>query len=147
MRYSEAGLGRVFVIRLEDGDRLPETIESFAREKNLFRGLCILIGGAGGGSRIVVGPEDGEVIPPVPMILPLSGVHEVAGVGTIFPDESGNPSLHLHAAFGRGEQVRAGCVRPGVDVWKIGEVVILELTGSSSQRKKDPATGFSLLSP
>ncbi len=147
MRYSEAVLARVFVVRLEDGDRLPETIEDFAREKKLLRGICLLIGGAAGGSRVVVGPEDGEAVPAVPMVLPLAGVHEVAGVGTIFPDESGQPVLHLHAAFGRGEATRTGCVRPGVDIWKVGEVVILELTGSASYREKDPTIGLPLLAP
>jgi hypothetical protein len=53
-------------------------------------------------------------------------VHEIAGVGTIFPDESGAPVLHMHAAMGRDGVTRAGCIRPGIEVWQLGEVVILE---------------------
>jgi predicted DNA-binding protein with PD1-like motif len=80
-----------------------------------------------------------------PMELVLDNVHEFAGVGTIFPDESGRPVLHMHAACGRGDQTRTGCVRAGVDIWHIGEVVIMELTGNEMARKKDPVTGFDLL--
>jgi predicted DNA-binding protein with PD1-like motif len=147
MRYAEAGLGRVFILRLEDGDSLPATIENFAREHHLARAVCFLVGGVRGGSRLVVGPEDGDEMPPLPVTISLDGVHEAAAVGTIFPDEDGNPSLHMHAACGRGERTVTGCVRPGVDIWKVGEIVLLELTGASSLRKKDPETGFTLLSP
>lgn len=147
MRYSEAGMGRVFVLRLEDGDRLPETIEEFASGKGVLRALCLALGGAGGTSRLVVGPETEEEMPPRPVVLPLDGVHEIACVGTLFPDEEGRPILHMHAACGRGDRTVTGCVRTGVDIWKVGEVVILELTGTGARRSKDPGTGFTLLEP
>jgi predicted DNA-binding protein with PD1-like motif len=147
VRFSEAKTGRVFIIRLEDGDRLPDALERFASEQGIDRAVCFLIGGAGDGSRIVVGPEDGAVLPPAAMVRALCGVHEMAGVGTIFPDEQGRPALHLHAAFGREGETRTGCVRPGVDIWKVGEVVLLELLGGSARRERDPETGFSLLRP
>ena len=35
MKYSEAKQGRVFIIRLEDGDILHESIEAFAREHSI----------------------------------------------------------------------------------------------------------------
>ena len=147
MRYSEAGLGRVFIIRLEDGDTLPGTVEDFARAHGVERAACLLVGGAKGGSRLVVGPEKGDVMPPRPVTIPLEDVHEIAAVGTLFPDEEGNPSLHMHASCGRGREAVTGCVRPGVDIWKVGELVLLELTGTSAAREEDPETGFHLLSP
>lgn len=147
MRYSEARTGRVFVVRLETGDRLPDAIERLAAEQGVARGYLVVLGGAEDGSRIVVGPEDGAAIPPVPMIHQIAGVHEIAGVGTIFPDAQGKPSLHLHAALGRGEAAVAGCTRTGVDIWKVGEVVLVELLGSEARREIDPATGFTLLEP
>ena len=33
MKYSQASLGRVFVVRLEDGDIVHECLERFAREQ------------------------------------------------------------------------------------------------------------------
>lgn len=147
MRFSEARTGRVFVVRLEDGDRLPESIEKLAREQGVERGFLVILGGADDGGRVVVGPEDGAVAPPVPMIHALAGVHEVAGVGTIFPDAAGRPSLHLHAALGRGDAAVAGCARAGVGVWKVCEVVLVELVGSGARREVDPSMGFALLEP
>ena len=145
MKYSSATLGRALVVRLEDGDVVHECIEEAARAEGIARAAVILLGGAGGGSRIVVGPEDGEASPVVPMERVLHDVHEMAGAGTIFPDESGRPVLHLHAAFGRDDQVTAGCIRTGVKTWIVAEAVVIELTGSEATRRVDQATGFELL--
>lgn len=147
MQYAQGSLGRVFVIRLEDGDRLPDCIETFAREAGLQRGLVALLGGAGAG-RLVVGPEDGAAEKITPMLRALEGVHEAAAVGTVFPDESGAPKLHMHAALGRGDDVLAGCVRQGVDVWKLAEVVVIEIEPDDEEamrRVKDPVFGFEVL--
>jgi predicted DNA-binding protein with PD1-like motif len=51
----------------------------------------------------------------------------------------------MHASFGRKTNTVTGCVRMGVDVWQIGEVVILELAGSSAKRAKSKDTGFEFL--
>ena len=79
------------------------------------------------------------------MVTLLKGVHEGTGVGTIFTNEQGKPKLHMHASFGRNDTAVTGCVRMGVDVWQIGEVVILELTGSTAKREKNKETGFEFL--
>ncbi len=145
MQFTEAKLGRIFVLRLHDGDRLPDVLESFAAEKNVSSALCFFLGGAKEKSRVVVGPKDGNAVPPEPMITLLQGVHEVQGVGTIFTDEEGKPKLHMHASFGRNENTITGCVRMGVDVWRIGEVIMLELTGSAARRAMNRETGFEFL--
>lgn len=145
MQYSEGTIGRVFTLRLEDGDKLPDTLETFAEEKEIYSAACWYVGGMHEGS-VVVGPEDGDARPPRAMLHTLDGVHEAAAVGTIFRDEEGSPRLHMHAALGRGGETRTGCVRPGVHTWVIGEVVIIEICGVEMGRKLDPETGFSLLS-
>ena len=145
MKYSTAQLGRALVVRLEDGDVVHECIEEAARAEGIARAAVILLGGAGGGSRIVVGPEDGDASPVVPMERLLHDVHEMTGAGTIFPDESGRPVLHLHAAFGRDDQVTAGCIRAGVRTWVVAEAVVLELSGSEATRRVDASTGFEVL--
>lgn len=143
MQAAEASLGRVFVLRLGDGDRVPGCIEEFAQGKGVLRGFCLLLGGVGGGT-MVVGPEDGDAARITPMVAALAGVHEIAAVGTLFPDESGTPRLHMHAALGRGGAPVVGCVRQGVDIWRLGEVVLVELLGSM-RRAVDPAFGFEVL--
>jgi predicted DNA-binding protein with PD1-like motif len=145
MQFTEAKLGRVFVLRLHDDDHLPDVLESFAADQNVKSAICFFLGGAKDNSRIVVGPRKGNVVPPEPMITLLEGVHEACGVGTIFVDEAGKPKLHMHAAFGRKEETITGCVRMGVDVWRIGEVVMLELTGTVAHRAVDKETGFEFL--
>lgn len=147
MKYSEAKFGRVFVLRLEDGDVLHESIEAFAVKEGVKAAGVLLVGGADEGSRIIVGPEEGRGAIIEPMEYILGGVHETAGVGTIFPGKDNKPVLHMHASFGRCGETRTGCVRSGVKIWHIGEVIIFEISNSKAIRKKDKITGFELLDP
>ena len=146
MKASEGKLGRVFVIRLEDGDVLPGCIEKFAEKKGISVGHAILVGGIGEG-QIVVGPRYSHKMPPEPMLLPIDGAHEVAGVGVLAPGEDGKPVLHMHAALGRSGQTMAGCLRPGVTTWMVGEVILYEILGARVVRLKDKKSGFALLQP
>lgn len=143
MQAAQGTMGRVFVLRLEDGDAIPGSIEQFARDNGVSRAHVSLLGGLGRGT-LVVGPEDGDAMPVTAMAHPINAVHEAAAVGTLFPDEAGEPRLHMHAALGRGGETRTGCVRQGLDVWKVCEVVILEIVGTM-RRVKDPQFGFELL--
>lgn len=145
MEYESASLGRALVVRLEDGDVVHECIEEAARAEGIARAAVILLGGAAGGSRLIVGPEDGAAVPVVPLQRALHDVHEMVGAGTLFPDATGRPVLHLHAAFGRDDRVTAGCIRAGVTTWVIGEAVVIELAGSEARRRRDDVTGFELL--
>jgi uncharacterized protein len=145
MDYTEAKLARTFILRLHNNERLHEVIEKFATEKQVQSALCFFLGGAQDQSKVVVGPKDGNAMPPQPMITLLKGVHEGCGVGTIFTDEENKPKLHMHASFGRNDSAVTGCVRMGVDVWQIGEVVILELAGGTAKREKNKETGFEFL--
>ncbi len=147
MKYTEAKFGRVFVIRLEDGDIVHDAIEGLAVENNVSAGALVILGGADKGSRFVVGPEDGRSEVITPMTKLIENVNEVAGVGTIFPDENNKPVLHMHMACGREDETITGCVRTGVKVWHIMEAVLFELTDVSAIRKFDSVTGFALLSP
>jgi predicted DNA-binding protein with PD1-like motif len=144
MKASEGRLGRVFIIRLEDGDRLPECLERFAAEKGISTGYVILVGGIGSG-RVVVGPESSEERPPRPMLLPVSGASEVAGVGVLAPDREGKPVLHIHAALGRSGQTMTGCLRYGVDTWLVAEAILYEITGAQARRVMDEENGLELL--
>lgn len=145
MDYTEAKIGRIFVLRLHQNECLHEVIEAFAVKKQIKNAMCFFLGGAEDKSKVVVGPEDGKIMPPNPMITILQGVHEGCGLGTIFVDETDTPKLHMHASFGRKNTAVTGCVRMGVNIWLIGEVVILEMTGGSAKRVKNKETGFELL--
>ena len=147
MQYSQANYGRVFVIRLEDGDILHESIEQLAKDENIRSAALVAVGGADQGSRLVVGPEAGRAVDIQPMHHVLENVHEIAGTGTLFPDDEGQPVLHMHLACGREDATVTGCVRSGVRVWHVMEVILFELLDSDAQRVYDKETGFKLLQP
>lgn len=144
MKATEGRLGRIFVLRLEEGDTLPACIEQFAEEKGVACGQAVLIGGVGSGN-IVVGPRRSAERPPEPMLLPVDGAQEVVGVGVLAPGEDGKPILHMHAALGRSGNTMAGCLRPGVTTWLVGEVVLYEILDADVARVRNEESGFALL--
>jgi uncharacterized protein len=146
MKSCQGRLGRVFIIRLEDGDVVPHCIELFAEENGISVGHVILVGGIGGGE-VVVGPRRSDERPPEPMLLPVDGAHEVAGVGVLALGDDGKPHLHIHAALGRSGKTTTGCLRPGVTTWLVGEVILYEIVGAKVTRVKDAESGFTLLEP
>jgi len=147
MKYSEARQGRIFVVRLEDGDIVHEEIERFAKEQSITAAVLIAVGGADSGSKLVVGPDQGRTSPILPLEHILDNVHEIAGTGTIFPDGKGNPILHMHMACGRKASTATGCVRSGVKVWHVMEIILIELVDTTATRVLEPETGFELLQP
>jgi len=147
MKYSEAKQGRIFIIRLEDGEIIHDQIERFARDHAIYAAAVIILGGADKNSRIVAGPEKGRVYPVNPMEYMLKDVHEAMGTGSIFPDEEGNPVIHVHMSFGRKDESLTGCIRSGVKVWEVMEVILFELIDTDSKRILDKKLGFKLLEP
>lgn len=147
MKYSEAKYGRVFVIRLEDGDPVQQTLEQFAREHGIRAAAVLILGGVDAGSAIVVGPEQDRVQPVTPVQHVLDRMHEIAGVGTIFPNTDGRPVLHCHIACGRQTTAVVGHARSETKTWHVLEVILLELLDTTATRVLEPAIGFELLHP
>ncbi|MCP4395471.1 MAG: DNA-binding protein [Alphaproteobacteria bacterium] len=148
MKYSEAKQGRIFVIRLEDGDIVHECIEHLAIKNNIKAGYLIAVGGADKGSTLVVGPKDGRSTTISGMLKTIEDdAHEIVGTGTLFPDDTGNPVLHMHMACGRENKTITGCIRPGVKTWQILEIILTELTDTKAVRLMDNTIGLKLLTP
>jgi predicted DNA-binding protein with PD1-like motif len=145
VKWSEGRVGRVFVLRLEDRDTIPECIEAFARDHDVNEAVCVALGGIGSG-KVIAGPEDADATPITPLVEAIENVHETAAIGTIFPSEDGTPRLHMHGALGRSGRSRTGCFRTGVEVWKTFEVVLVEISGTGMRRRFDPSSGFEVLS-
>ncbi len=146
MKACQGEMGRVFVIRLEDGDVVPDCIERFAKENGISAGQVTLVGDIGGGE-VVVGPKRSDEMPPQPMLLPIDGAHEVLASGVLALDESGKPRLHIHGALGRSGQTLTGCLRHGVTTWLVAEAILYEVLGVKPVRIHDDESGFSLLEP
>ncbi len=147
MRYTTAEPGRVFVLRLEDGEIVHEVIEKFADEQHIDAASLIIVGGADDGSRLVVGPAEDRGLPLEPMQETLHHVHEVTGTGTLFRDTDGVPLVHMHLACGRNTNTIVGCIREGVRVWHVMEVVIHELKNCTARREIEAPLGLKLLAP
>ncbi len=126
---------------------MHETLEAFAAQQGIRSAACIVLGGADEGSILVVGPEKSRATPVHPMERILAGTSEAAGVGTIFPGPDDKPVLHMHIACGREGSTVTGCVRRGVKVRHVMEVIVWELTGTEAKRVLDQETGFELLQP
>ena len=145
VKSSECKPGRIFVLCLENGDIVHQEIEQFAKTQSIEAASLIIIGGAAKGSKLITGPKQENEMPVSALEVVLQNVHEIAGAGTLFPDQQGNPVLHLHMACGRQSSTRTGCIRRGVRVWHIMEVILFELLESKGRRVFDPETGFTLL--
>ena len=134
MQYTEGQLGRVFVVRIDDGEDMLISLHQFIKDKCIQAGSIVFLGALMNG-RMVTGPEE-PVIPPVPHFVMFEGGWEVFGVGTIYPGEGG-PHIHYHASVGRSGHALTGCLREKAITYLIIEAVILEFTGLSARRDYD----------
>jgi predicted DNA-binding protein with PD1-like motif len=68
--------------------------------------------------------------------------HEVVGVGNLFREKN-EPVIHLHAGFGRSDDMRIGCVRKENQIFMVIEMFVFELTGFEAERVWNDAEGYS----
>lgn len=141
MQYTEGQLGRVFVVRIDDGEDMLASLRQFIHDKGVRAGSIVFLGALMEG-RMVTGPEE-PVIPPVPHFVMFEGGWEVFGVGTIYPGDDG-PHIHYHASVGRAGHALTGCLREKAVTYLIVEAVIYEITGLSARREFDEKTQLHL---
>ena len=137
MQYTEGQLGRVFVVRIDNGEDMLVSLRQFIDDKAIRAGSILFLGALMNG-RMVTGPEE-PVIPPVPHFVMFEGGWEVFGVGTICSGEGG-PHIHYHASVGRSGHALTGCIREKAITYLIIEAVILEFTGLTARREFDKKT-------
>jgi uncharacterized protein len=134
MQYTEGQIGRVFVVRIDDGEDMLLSLHQFIADKNIQAGSIHFLGALMNG-RMVTGPEE-PIIPPVPHFVMFEGGWEIFGVGTIYPGDGG-PHIHYHASVGRSGHALTGCLREKAITYLIVEAVIMEFTGLSARREFD----------
>lgn len=142
MQYTEGQIGRIFVVRIDDGEDMLTTLHQFVQDKGVEAGSVIFLGALMEG-KMATGPEE-PVIPPVPHFVFFEGGWEIFGVGTIYPSEGGTPHIHYHASVGRAGHALTGCLRETAVTYLIVEAVIYEITGLSARREFDPKTQVTL---
>jgi uncharacterized protein len=141
MQYAEGKVGRVFLVRIDNGEDLIGTLLDFIARYQVHCGHVRFIGALESG-QVVTGPEQ-VVLPPKPHFEAFSGGWEVIGLGTITPGDKG-PHLHLHVSLGKGNHVLTGCLRGTAVTYIIVEAVITEITGVETSMGPDPVTGLIL---
>lgn len=142
MKYTKGSIGRIFVLKFDDGDILLDNLSVFAKKERLKAATMIFIGALKKGD-LVTGPKK-PVIPPDPNKVYFKDGWEVMGIGTIFTNKTG-PQIHIHASMGKKQKVLTGCVRGKSKVFLVIEAIVFELKGIKAMKSIDPATGLNLL--
>ncbi len=137
MQYSEGKTGRVFVLRIDHGEDVIQTLLRFAGMKGIRSAVVHLLGALAEG-RMVMGSEE-PGLPPKPHFLDFEGGWDVLGICTIYPGSDG-PSAHIHVSVGRESTVHTGCIRNFASAYIVVEAVILEITDLQVRRTHDPKT-------
>lgn len=143
MEYRQGSIGRVFFVKAEHGDDLLGELKQLAVKEKIECAVFALIG-ALKEAFVVVGPRK-DVVPPEPLGTRLERAHEIIGMGTLLKDQTGTPSIHLHASMGRGYDVITGCIRAETETYLVLEVIILEVEGVNAARTLDKLTGMHML--
>ena len=143
MQYSEGSLGRVFVLRMDHGEDLIESLQKFLQEKKIESCTALFMGALRDG-QAVTGPKL-PVVPPTPNYEAYESAWEVFGMATIYPSIEG-PKLHIHSALGRGRESILGCIRDKTKVYLIVEAVLFEICGLAAERAWDENMQLYLLS-
>ncbi len=142
MEYTQANLGRIFVVRFDaEEDILPELTKLIRKEK-IQSGMVYLIG-ALTNTDVVLGPEIKEY-PPKPHFWTFSDAKEIMGIG-IFAWEDDEPKLHIHAGLGNKKESKIGCIRNKSEVYLTVECIVQEFIDTKITRKLDKRYNASLL--
>lgn len=142
MKYQTGKIGKVVVVRFDDGDDILGGISTIAVQENIRSAVFYLVGGIREG-KIVVGPKTDD-LPPTPEWRTIGESHESVGIGTIFwhGDE---PRIHFHGAYGKHDMVKIGCLRELAETFLIMEAFILEIEGINATRELDELSNMVLL--
>ncbi|HNX09586.1 MAG TPA: DNA-binding protein [Methanothrix sp.] len=143
MQYSEGRIGRVFVLRMDHGEDLIESLQKFLKEKNINSCMALFLGALLDG-RAVTGPKE-PVVPPTPNYEAYDSAWEVFGMATVYPSKEG-PKMHIHSGMGRGRQALVGCIRDRAKIYLIVEAVLFEICDLTAERLWDEKMELFLLS-
>jgi len=142
MEYRSGKMGRVFVVRFDDGDDFLGSLEQLIIKEDIRNGWFHVIGGLREAG-VVTGPK-APVVPPEPVWDEVQGAREVLGGGSIFWDGD-NPKVHLHAAMGHHGDTLCACVRRNTKAYLVLEVYLIEFSGFAASRPWYPEGGFNRL--
>jgi predicted DNA-binding protein with PD1-like motif len=133
MKFSEGKIGRVFVVRFDDGEEIPAAIEKFAGEHGIAIGYVNFTGGLTGGE-IFAGSELPYARPFAPCKVPINEARFASAIGLIAPDEQHAPRVEIGGALGFQDKTLAGSLARNLKTWNGGEAIIYEVIGADLSR-------------
>lgn len=142
MQYSEGRIGRVFVVRIDDGEDFLAAVTEFVAKKEIRTGTILFLG-ALREARMVTGPEE-PVYPPEPHFVMFDDGWEMVGIGSISSGKDKSPAIHFHAAVGKAGHALAGCLRETATTYIVAEAIVLEILGPDIRRMFDEKTKVNL---
>jgi len=142
MQYRTGSVGRVIVVKFEDGDDLNDGLLDVAKKESVKAGFVYLLGGMRSAG-MVCGPKE-PILPPEPAWEGFTDGREILAVGSLFLKD-GEPALHLHGAVGKFGTTLTGCVRKDAKVFLVVEAMILEITGVNAGKVLNEKTGIAML--
>lgn len=133
MEYQAGSVGRVFYIRLDDGDDVHRCIRELVVREGVLCAWFQVFGGLKSAG-VVTGPKE-------PVWASVADAREILGVGSVFR-EGETPLIHLHAAMGHHGETLTGCVRKDTTVYLVIEVLLMEVVGLTVTRPWSAERGF-----
>jgi uncharacterized protein len=132
----------VYIVRLDTGERIIETLTAFCARENI---RAASISGVGTCVGTVLGHLNWET--KTHRQRPLEGHFEITSLLGNVSILDGKPLVHLHVTLAEEETSRAfsGHLHEA-EIRATGEIFITTLAGELP-RRKDPATGLNLLEP
>ena len=144
MQYSQGSIGRIFTLRLEEDERVPDCIEQFARDHDIKTAMCTLIGGVDRGN-IVAGPKDGESPVIDPFFMPSARRTKFWLWAPCFPTNPANRSCTCTPHWAATARPAPAASAPASTSGWWGEVIIMEILHTDMLRKKEAKSGLALL--
>ena len=140
MEYSShKHLGRVFILRLDPGELLLESLEKLIEKEGIDS--AIVTSGIGTLDRFRFHRVTNASLPAQNEFLTVEGPLELLSLQGIIA--GGEP--HLHAVCSDLESVYCGHMEGGCRTLVLIEVSIVEIPGAHLTRARDPITGRSML--
>lgn len=143
MKFKEAKLKHIFVIKLDHEDDFQKELTNLCTKKKIKNAFFFCLG-ALKQAKMVVGPKY-AVLPPKPVYKYFNDARELIGIGSVFL-ENKKPKIHIHTSIGRGNKINLGCIREYAKVYIVMEIFLIEISGFKASRKIDPITSLNLLS-
>ncbi|PKL90619.1 MAG: hypothetical protein CVV21_11805 [Candidatus Goldiibacteriota bacterium HGW-Goldbacteria-1] len=143
MKYAQAKQGRTYLVKFENNDDFIEEVKSFIKKEKIKCAFFVFLG-AVVKAKMAAGPKK-AVIPPVANMISINDGWEVFGTGSVFLNKKGEPQVHIHGNFGKGEKSKMGCVRADAKIFNVIEAMVTEITGVKVFKDIDTATGLNMM--